>query len=417
MTVFLIVCALLVMGALLFIVPPLLRRPSAQGVSRKAVNITLYRDQTRELEADLQSGTLNAEHYEKARRELEARLLEDVGTDDTAAADRPRLGRVSAVLLGLALPLCAVAIYLVAGSPLALVPGQGVEARGPEQEVTAEQVEDMLQRLATRLQNNPDNVEGWVILARSYNALGRFEQAASAYAGAAKQSPNDAQLLAEYADTLAMAQGRLQGEPGKLIARALQIDPDNSKALALAGSLAFDNKNYAKAVEYWEMTLRLAPPDSEFARTVSASLAEARTLDKASVPAAPRSASTATATATATAAGSVKGVVKLAPELAAKVAPTDTVFIFARAAEGPRMPLAILRKQVHELPVTFLLDDSMAMAPGMNLSSFPQIVVGARISKSANANSQPGDFQGVSAPIANSASGITVVIDREVRIP
>jgi len=408
MTVFLIVSALLLIGALLFIVPPLLRNPSAQGVSRKAVNITLCRDQIRELEADLKSGTLNAEHYEKARRELEARLLEDVGTDDTAA-DRPRLGRASAIMLGLALPLCAVAIYLVAGSPQALVPGQGVDARGPEQEVTAEQIEEMVQRLATRLQNNPDNVEGWVILARSYNALGRFDQAASAYAGAAKQSPNDAQLLAEYADTLAMVQGRLQGEPEKLIARALQIDPDNSKALALAGSLAFDNKNYPRAVEYWEMALRLAPPDSEFARMVNASLAEARTLGKASVPAAPRSASTAAA------AGSVKGVVKLAPELAAKVAPTDTVFIFARAAEGSRMPLAILRKQVHELPVTFLLDDSMAMAPGINLSSFPQVVVGARISKSANANPQPGDFQGLSAPIANSASGITVVIDREVR--
>ncbi len=409
MTVFLIVSALLVMGALLFIVPPLLRKPSAQGVSRKTVNITLYRDQIRELEADLQSGTLNAEHYEKARRELEARLLEDVDTDDTAA-DRPRLGRASAVLLGLALPLCAIAIYLVVGSPLALVPGQGVDARGgPEQQATAEQIDEMLQRLATRLQNNPDNVEGWVILARSYNALGRFEQAASAYADAAKQSPNDAQLLAEYADTLAMLQGRLQGEPEKLIARALQIDPDNSKALALAGSLAFDNKNYAKAVEYWEMALRLAPPDSEFARTVSASLAQARTLGKASVPAARRSASTAAA------AGSLKGVVKLAPELAAKVANTDTVFIFVRAAEGSRMPLAILRKQVHELPITFLLDDSMAMAPGMNLSSFPKVVVGARISKSANANPQPGDFQGLSAPIANSASGITVVIDREIR--
>ena len=409
MTVFLIVSALLLIGALLFIVPPLLRKPSAQGVSRKAVNITLYRDQIRELEADLQSGTLNAEHYEKARRELEARLLEDVDTDETAA-DRPRLGRASAIMLGLALPLCVVAIYLVAGSPQALVPGQGVDARGgPGQEFTAEQIEEMLQRLATRLQNNPDNVEGWTMLARTYNALGRFDQAASAYAGAAKQSPNDAQLLADYADTLAMVQGRLQGEPEKLIARALQIDPDNSKALALAGSLAFDNKNYARAVEYWEMALRLAPPDSEFARSVSASLAEARTLGKASVPAAPRSASTAAA------AGGVKGVVKLAPELAAKVAPTDTVFIFARAAEGSRMPLAILRKQVHELPVTFLLDDSMAMAPGINLSSFPQVVVGARISKSANANPQPGDFQGLSAPIANSASGITVVIDREVR--
>lgn len=409
MTVFLIVSALLLIGALLFIVPPLLRQPSAQGVSRKAVNITLYRDQIKELEADLKSGTLNAEHYEKARRELEARLLEDVDTDETAA-DRPRLGRASAVLLGLALPLCAIAIYLVAGSPLALVPGQGVDARGgPEQQVTAVQIEEMVQRLATRLQSDPDNVQGWVILARSYNALGRFDQAATAYAGAAKQSPNDAQLLAEYADTLAMVQGRLQGEPEKLIARALQIDPDNSKALALAGSLAFDNKNYAKAVEYWERALKSASPDTEFFRSVSASLAEARTLGKASLPAAPRSASTAAA------AGGVKGVVKLAPELAAKVAPTDTVFIFARAAEGSRMPLAILRKQVHELPVTFLLDDSMAMAPGINLSSFPQVVVGARISKSANANPQPGDFQGLSAPIANSASGITVVIDREVR--
>ncbi len=408
MTVFLLVSALLLIGALLFIVPPLLRKPSAQGVSRKAVNITLYRDQIRELEADLQSGTLNAEHYEKARRELEARLLEDVDTDDTAA-DRPRLGRASAVMLGLALPLCAVAIYLVAGSPQALVSGQGADARGPEHEVTAKQIEEMVKRLATHLQNNPDNVEGWLTLARSYSALGRFEQAASTYASAAKQSPNDAQLLAEYADTLAMVQGRLQGEPEKLIARALQINPDNSKALALAGSLAFDNKNYAKAVEYWEKALRLAPPDSEFARSVNASLAEARTLGKASVPAAPRSASTAAA------AGGVKGVVKLAPELAAKVAPTGTVFIFARAAEGSRMPLAILRKQVHELPVTFLLDDSMAMAPGINLSSSPKVVVGARISKSGNANPQPGDFQGLSAPIANSASGITVVIDREVR--
>ncbi len=278
MTVFLIVSALLLIGALLFIVPPLLRNPSAQGVSRKVVNITLYRDQITELEADLQSGTLNAEHYEKARRELEARLLEDVGTDDSAA-DRPRLGRASAVLLGLALPLCAVAIYLVAGTPQALIPGQGADARGgPEQQVTAEQIEEMVQRLATRLQNNPDNVEGWIMLARSYNALGRFEQAASAYASAAKQSPNDAQLLADYADALAMAQSRLQGEPEKLIARALQIDPDNSKALALAGSLAFDNKNYARAVEYWEMALRLAPPDSEFARSVNASLAQARTL-------------------------------------------------------------------------------------------------------------------------------------------
>ncbi len=402
MTVFLIVSALLLIGALLFIVPPLLRNPSAQGVSRKAVNITLYRDQIRELEADLQSGTLNAEHYEKARRELEARLLEDVDTDDTAA-DRPRLGRASAIMLGLALPLCAVAIYLVAGSPQAL-----------EYEESAEQTEGMIQKLAAHLQANPENIEGWTMLARSHAAMGRFDQAAGAYASAVKHAPNDAQLLADYADALAMAQGgRLQGDPEKLIARALKIDPDNTKGLALAGSLAFHNGNFAMAVEHWERVLRLTPPDSEFARSVAASVAEARTQGKlGGVAAAPRSVSPAPGGALAVA---VKGVVKLAPELAAKAAPTDTVFIFARAPGNSRLPLAMLRKQVRDLPVTFALDDSSAMAPGMNLSSQPEVVIVARISKAATATPRPGDLQGVSSTVANTASGIIIVIDSEVR--
>jgi cytochrome c-type biogenesis protein CcmH len=409
MTLFLIVGGLLVAVALLFIVPPLLRSPPTHQVSRKAVNVTLYRDQLRELDTDLQSGTLNKEHYEKARRELEARLLEDVDSDD-ATNDGARHGRASALALGLALPLCAISIYLAIGSPQALIPGHGADAREPAHEVSAEQIEEMVQKLAARLESNPDNVEGWVMLGRSYSMLGRFTQAASAYASAVKQSPNDAQLLADYADSLAMSQGRsLKGEPEKLIQRALQIDPENIKALALAGSLAFDNNNYARAVEFWEQVLRLSPPDSEFSRTVSASVAEARKLGKGNVPATTRD------TSTPATAGGVKGMVKLAPQLAAKVAPTDTLFIFARAAEGPRMPLAILRKQARDLPLTFSLDDSMAMAPGVNLSSFPQVVIGARISKSANATPQPGDLQGQSSPVTNSASGIIVVIDNEIR--
>lgn len=415
MTMFLIVGGLLIAGALLFIVPPLLRNPSTQRVSHKAVNITLYRDQLEELDADLRSGTLSTEHYEKAKHELEARLLEDVESEDTAT-DQPRHGRASAIALGLAFPLLAIALYLTVGTPQALVPGQGADARGPAHDVSTEQIEDMVQKLAARLQNNPENVEGWVMLARSYNALGRFAQGASAYASAVKQLPNDAQLLADYADTLAMSQGRsLKGEPEKLIARALQINPDNIKALALAGSLAFDSKDFTKAVDYWERILQLAPPDSEFVRSVSASVAEARALAGAgSTPAdSPEKASTTT-TAAAGKSG-VSGTVRLAPELAAKAAPTDTVFIFARAANGPRIPLALLRKQVKELPVTFSLDDKMAMAPDMNLSKFPQVVVGARISKSGTANPQPGDLEGYSAPLANNATGIGVVIDSVVR--
>lgn len=407
MTPFLIISALLVVAALLFVVVPLLRSRPAGRVSRSVLNIAVYRDQMRELDADVGAGTLSTEQHEKAKKELEARMLEDVGTGD-AAANQPKPERATAIAVGLALPLCAVALYLVVGNPQALAPE--LAGSGLAHDVTPQQIEEMVQRLASRLQSNPDNAEGWVMLARSYSALGRFEQAAAAYANAAKRLPEDAQLLADYADVLGMAQGRrLEGEPEQLIARALRIEPNNIKALALAGSVAFEKKNYAKAVEYWQRTVGLLPQDSEMANSVNASIAEARTLGKGGVVEQSRRADAAPGK------GSVSGVIKLAPELAAKAAPTDTVFIFARAAAGPRAPLAILRKQVRELPVTFTLDDSMAMAQGMNVSSFPQVVVGARISKSANATSQPGDLEGFSKPIPNDAAGVTVVINSEVR--
>ncbi len=427
MTPFLIVSGLLALGALLFVIPPLLSRKAASRNSSDSINTALYRDQLGDLDDDLRAGTLSPEHYEKARQEIEARLLEDVGTGD-AVESQPLHGRASAIALGLALPLCAIALYLAVGSPQALVPGQGTAAGGGAHEITAGQIEEMIQKLEARLQAEPDNAEGWIMLARTYNAVDRFDKAAAAYAKATKQLPNDAQLLADYADTLAMAQGRrLQGEPEQLIQRALKIDPNNIKALALSGSVAFDTKQYPKAVDYWERILRLVPADSDFARQVSSSVAEARSLaGTGSAPAAPpATASTATPSAppakvspaTTAAAGKsgISGTVKLAPELAATVKPTDIVFIFARAASGPRMPLAILRKQVQELPVTFSLNDSMAMTPEMSLSKFPQVVVGARISKSGGANSQPGDLEGYSSPIANSTAGVSVVINSVVR--
>jgi len=404
MTLFWIVGGVLVVVALLFIVPPLLRREASGRLSRSAVNVAVYRDQLRELEADLRAGTLGADHYEKARRELEARLLDDVGGAE-GATGRPQWGRRAALVLGLAVPLAAAGLYFVVGNPQALAPHAATEAA---HNLDPQQIQALVERLAERLKNNPDEVEGWVMLARSYAALGRFGEAAAAYATAAARLPGDAQVLADYADTLAMAQGRrLQGEPEKIIARALQADPDNVKALALAGTVAFEKQDYASAVAHWERILRLVPQDSELAQSVRASVAEAQALGGGSTV--PRERATAASN------NAISGVVKLAPELAAKVAPTDTVFIFARAADGPRMPLAIMRKQARELPATFTLDDSMAMTPDTKLSKFPRVVVAARISKTANATPQPGDLQGVSLPVTGSATGITVVIDSEIR--
>jgi cytochrome c-type biogenesis protein CcmH len=284
------------------------------------------------------------------------------------------------------------------------------------EELDRHEIEALVEKLAARLKENPENGEGWVMLAKSYRHFGRFREAAEAYANALSRLPPDATVLADYADVLAMAQGqRLQGEPEKLIARALELDPRHFKALALAGSVAYEKKDYATAAQYWERMLPLVPSDSEQARTIQANVDDARKLAGTPPAAGPTAAARKPAAAPAASHSGVSGVVRLAPEIAAKVAPTDTVFIYARAPEGPRMPLAIVRKQARDLPIQFTLDDTNAMAADMTLSKQQQVVITARVSKSSSATPQPGDLEGRAGPMRNDASGVTIVIDREIR--
>jgi len=393
MILFWVLSTLLAAAALVLLVRPLLSRREGQGISRSAANLSIYRDQLRELEADLAAGTLAGGDYDRARRELETRLLEDV--DQPAAAVKAVGGRRMALVLGIAIPALAVALYFAIGNPGALDP-----RRAADGEVTAQQIEAMVERLAARLRENPDDADGWKLLGRSHAALGRFADAVNAYAKAASQAPRDPQLLADFADALAMTRGEsLQGEPEKLVLRALEIDPGNLKALALAGTAAFERKDYKAATGHWQRMLPLVPPDSKDARAIQSSIDEARAL-----------AGTGAAKPTG-----LRGIVRIAPELKGKVAPDDSLFIFARAADGPPMPLAVLRVRARDLPVSFALDDSMAMAPSMRLSGFQRVVVSARVSKSAGAAPQPGDLQGSSAPVASDAAGVTVVIDTVVR--
>lgn len=405
MTLFVVLGVLLVAGAVLFIVPPLARRTARAGASHDAVNVAVYRDQLRELDADLKAGTLAPDQHDKARTEIEARLAADLGKSE-AAAETPGNARGAALALGLAVPICALAVYLSVGNPRALSPeaGPGADPHG----MTAQQFETMVDRLAARMKEKPEDTEGWMMLGRSYAVMGRFPESSAAYAKAVALSPKDAQLLADYADSLAMAQGRtLKGEPEKILERALAADPNNVKALVLAGTAAFDRGDKAGAVRLWEQALAVVPAESQMAERLRAGIAEAR--GSSPIAQAPKAAKPAPKGAR------VSGTVKVDPKLAGKIAPDDTVFIFARAAEGPRMPLAILRKQGRDLPLQFTLDDSMAMAPQMNLSAFPRVVIGARVSKSANASARPGDLQGASAPIAVGSGRVDIIIDTEVR--
>ena len=416
MILFWILGAALAALVLALLLRPLLARRGAAGqVSRKEANIAVYRDQLRELEAELTAGKIAPADHQRAKEELQARLLEDVDAAAAAEAAPRAAGRGAAIAVGLAVPACALALYFFVGSP------DAVDPRLSPDKVSELRVEDMVQRLAAKMRDNPDNVEGWKMLGRSYAVLGRFADAVDAYSKAALRAPRDAQLLADFADALAMAHGQsLQGEPEKLVMRALEIDPQNLKALALAGTAAFHRNDFKRAADYWERMLPLVEPESEDARQIKDNVAEARAragtpTARAGAPSAragsPSAGAAPSPRASAPSRPGVRGTVRVSDKLREKLSPGDTVFVYARAAEGPPMPLAVLRRTAGDLPITFALDDSMAMRPELTVSAFPRVVVTARVSRSGNARPEAGDLQGASKPVANDAKGVVVVID------
>jgi cytochrome c-type biogenesis protein CcmH len=418
MTLFWVYATLLAGVALAFLVTPLLRVRARAGapVSRAASNLTVIRDQLAELDADLAAGSIGQEQWEAARGDLQRGLLEDVGSPAASAAAPARRSKAAAIVIGIALPLVSALVYLGVGNPQGLDPRKESAAQGAPHQLTQEQIESMVARLATRLESNPDDGEGWFMLARTYSALGRFAEAAGAYARAEAKFPQDAQLLADYADSLAMAQGQnLQGKPEALIRRALQADGNNLKALALAGTAEFEKRDFAGAIQYWRRMLPLLPPDSEMIDSVRASIREAEGKQggapRSSTPMAQETPGGAAKSSAASAkAASISGTVKLAPAVAARAAPEDTVFVLARPAQGSRMPLAAVRVKVKDLPLAFSFDDSMAMNPSSKLSDFTEIVVAARVSRSGNVVPQGGDLEGVSKPVRPGAAGIVVEI-------
>jgi len=298
--------------------------------------------------------------------------------------------------------------------------GQGEgQGQGQGQAPTREQVAAMIETLAQRLKDRPDDAQGWTMLARAYAAVGRNAEALPAFQKAVTLNPADAGLLADYADTLAVQNNRqLNGEPLKLVERALKIEPGNLKALALAGTAAFDRKDFAAAVTYWEQLKQGVPADSAYLGQVQAGIDEARQLGNLPPAAGALSAAPAAAGGKASIfapGNSVSGRVTLATALAGQASPDDTVFVFARAAEGSRMPLAILRKQVKDLPFDFQLDDSMAMSPAARLSGAASVIVGARVSKTGEAMPQNGDLSGQTLPVAPGATGLKIEIGEVVK--
>lgn len=421
MSVFVILCVLLVAVSLAFLLTPLIARRAAStpGVPGTVRNATVYREHLAELDADLARGTIDQTQWAASRSAIERRALDEAGEDEgpaVAATTQPRRAVLSAALVGISVPIAAVAIYLLLGTPQALSPES---LAGPQLSATSDQIEAMVQKLADRMKTTPEDTEGWIMLGRSYAAMGRFPESAGAFAKATAQRPNDARLLADYADALGMANGRnLAGEPAALVARALKADPKNVKALTLAGTIAYQKGDFAKAVQLWQAILPQVQDDVAFTQSINGIISDAQekignkpgTMGAAAVAKSGAAVAPAKDVAAGAGAALLQGTVSLSPALKAKAAPDDTVFIFARAASGPRMPLAIMRSTVKALPVQFSLDDSSAMSPAMKLSAFEQVVVVARISKSGTPSAQKGDLEGMTAVMAPRGRGIKLEI-------
>ena len=289
MILFWVICALLIVIALAFVVPPLLQRSDGAEVvsdeERKQANIAVYRDQLSELHADLRNGIIAEDQYAQDRDEIERRLLEDTATvRSKKATTAPIDARSTAYLLGFGLPLVAIIFYLKVGEPNLITnpapvgaPPAAESAAPPER--TQAQIEANVAKLAERLKSNPNDAQGWTMLARSYSSMEKYGEAENAYAKATELNPKDADLLAEYAFVTGMAGGKsLEGKPTELINRALKVDPENPKALQLAGSAAFQAKDYKKAIDYWQRVLKKVPPGSEVAETINARINEAKSL-------------------------------------------------------------------------------------------------------------------------------------------
>jgi cytochrome c-type biogenesis protein CcmH len=419
MTVFWSLAAIMVMVALLFVLPPLLRNRSITAVSQDDLNTNVIRQQIADLDADLATGKLDKAQYDAARSDIERELLYDLGSAGNEPLEKPaRSGRWITLLIIPAIPLCAVLLYQMMGSAELIdrIQQARISQSQPGQQPSPSlgSIEDMVDKLAARLQEQPDDLKGWVMLARSYAIMKRYSEAEMAYANALRLGGENADLLTDYVDTMVMADGgAFNEESSALLLRALELEPDNLKALWLAGHWKNQSGDYQAALDYWQRAAAKLPPDSKDVAVIKSQISDLQA--KLGIQAEPVPATTVASTDTGKAGASLKVQVSLDPGVAAATSPEDTVFIFARAAQGPRMPLAIVRTQVKELPATVTLDDSMAMTPQMVLSNFEQVTVGARVSKTGNAMPASGDLQGSVTPVdTQSSETIQVTIDSKV---
>jgi cytochrome c-type biogenesis protein CcmH len=412
-----VVCVAL---ALAFVLPPLLRERIATGqAARRDVNIAVYRDQMKEIEADRTRGLISEAQFQTAKMELETRLADDALSPD----DTPEPGRVSSRKLGYALgavlPAAAFGLYFWLGNPTSLLAIADAQSGPAHPAMAAAPGEHdfmkLIQKVEEKTRAHPDDGEAWALLAKTYAAIEQWPKALPAYEKAIKLLPQDASVLSGYAEALAVTNNHvLTGRSMELVRQALEIDPQDMKGLELAGIQAYQEQNFSRAGFYFRRLYPLLPPESPYAQDILAAQQEAerqaqtgmtRLDNLANLPPADGKAAPVAAGA------AIKGSVDIDPALKSRIADTDVLFLFARSGQGGP-PVAAIRASASQLPLEFELDDSTAMNPGNPLSQHKQVMLVARVSKSGNPMAQPGDLEGTVAAVKVGATGVKVVINQ-----
>lgn len=416
MMLFWIIVAAMLLAAVAILAPALLRSRNADDLDRDQQNVVIARERLAELETELSEGALTREQYDEAKRELEQALLQDLERQEQAEGREGASRRLSLIALGavvLLVPLLSIGLYYKLGSPeLALPADQRTAAHQGAGDGQNMSLEQMVAALVGRLKDNPDDAEGWFLLGRTYMAMNAYDKAAATFGRLYQMVGDEPVVLLAWADAQAMTQkGDLTGKPAELIRKAVEVAPEDPTALWLAGMVEEQAGDHRLALTYWERLAPMVQDDPESRDRVASLIAVAR--ERAGLPAKDRT--TAKASPAAASASAIKVRVVLSPELAARAAPDENLFIYAKALKGPRMPLAAARLKVKDLPVELTLDDSSAMTPQMKLSNFDQVVVGARVSRSGNAISASGDLKGEVSPVEVGAAGVVeILIDKVV---
>jgi len=383
---FWLLAGLMILIALALLLPPLWRQHPVPAADMDERNIAIARNRLAELKDQLQSGALSQVQYEEQLVELELALSDDLDIPNQGNSAQTQ-GRWMAYLLAIAIPALAAMLYTGLGDYKAIEPSADMLAATPATP-SIEDINKMVGKLAEHMKSNPGDAQGWTMLGKSYKYLQQYPKAADAFAEAYRLLGDKPDIMLLYADTLAFANNeQLAGKPAELIFKALALEPDNITGLWLGGMAKVQAGDALEGAKLWRKLIALLPPGSPAQQETQALLAKLESQAPGGVPAEPgQTAKTADI--------AIAVQVSVAPGLQASVSPDDTVFIYAQAVSGSRVPLAIIRKQVSNLPLTVSLTDTMAMMPAMKLSGFPQVKLSARISKSGNAMPEKGDLIG-----------------------